>query len=259
MKLQEYPTEEAVRQALEEQWSQLEHGAQYLFNKSHSLAYAHVTYYNAYAKAHYPQAWAAAYLEVYKDLSIVNLCPSLFLPPCIHGIDKCHVAGDKVHLPMSVIPNLGPKVIEALVEYGPYVSVQDMLAKVPPKKVNVRHRAAISEALLGTNSFASILGVVFADDPITAKRKYYTNKGYGNTLQPASKVPGYLTDAEKFVAKGSGKTWVRGTIIDEMGKLEFMAGEELFEALTPFIKTSTVVTISGQYTRGTYWLRSINV
>jgi DNA polymerase-3 subunit alpha len=43
-------------------WDQMETFAEYGFNKSHSTAYAMITYQTAYLKAHYPVAFMAALL-----------------------------------------------------------------------------------------------------------------------------------------------------------------------------------------------------
>ena len=259
MKLKDYPTEEAVRQALENQWSQLEHGAQYLFNKSHSLAYAHLTYYTAYYKCHFPAEFAAAYIEVYGDLTICHKYPTLFGPPTIHGIDKCHVTNGIVHLPLAVVPSIGPKVLEALLEHAPFLSLEDMFQRVPARKLNVKHKAAIVSALGQVTTFAPLLGIVIGNDPIADKRSYYTNRGLGNTRDIKAKVPGYLYEVTKFVAKGSGKTWLKGVLIDELGSLEFLASEHLFDALLPFVKTSSIIVLSGQENQGTFWARDVTL
>ncbi|MEN6358470.1 MAG: DNA polymerase III subunit alpha, partial [Smithella sp.] len=48
-------------------WDQMETFAEYGFNKSHSAAYAIITYQTAYLKAHYPVAFMAALLTSEKD------------------------------------------------------------------------------------------------------------------------------------------------------------------------------------------------
>lgn len=233
--------------------------AAYQFNKSHSVAYAHLTYWNAYAKCHHPAAWAAAYLETYEDVGICHTYPSLFGPPSIKGINKCHIEQGIVHLPMSVIPGIGPKVVGALLEHAPFTSMEDMFLRVPARKLNIKHKAAIVSALGQVTTFAPLLGIVIGNDPITEKRGYYTNRGLGNTKDIKPKIPGYLYEAEKFVAKGSGKTWVRGTLIDELGSMEFLASEHLYETLLPFVKSSSIIVLSGQITNNTFWLRDLSL
>lgn len=238
--------------------------AAYQFNKSHSVAYAHITYYNAYAKTHHIHEWAAAYLETYEDLGIVHQHPQLFAPPCLQGINKCHisVADDgtkRVHLPMTCIPSLGPTTIAVLLEHAPYHNLEDMFARVPKAKFNVRHREAVVAALNNSSTLAPILGVVLGTDPIISKRKYYTNKGLGNTKNVKFKVPGYLVDISKFVAKKSGRVWCKGVLVDELGKLEFMADESFYEAALPFVKTSAIVTLDTNMTNGTCWVRGITI
>jgi DNA polymerase-3 subunit alpha len=48
-------------------WEQMETFAKYGFNKSHSTAYAMISYQTAYLKAHYPSAFMAALLTSEKD------------------------------------------------------------------------------------------------------------------------------------------------------------------------------------------------
>ena len=59
----------------EEFWIELEEFARYAFNKSHACAYAHVSYYTAWFKYHYPVEYMTAvsnYTDVNKMLEVIN-------------------------------------------------------------------------------------------------------------------------------------------------------------------------------------------
>jgi len=56
-----------ARETVEKIYETIVHFAEYGFNKSHSAAYAHVTYYTAWLKAYYPTEYFAALLASFVD------------------------------------------------------------------------------------------------------------------------------------------------------------------------------------------------
>jgi DNA polymerase III alpha subunit len=56
-----------TKENAEEMWSDIQHSGSWIFNKSHAVSYALISYWTAWAKAHYPLEFAAANLNNAKD------------------------------------------------------------------------------------------------------------------------------------------------------------------------------------------------
>ncbi|HLO46803.1 MAG TPA: OB-fold nucleic acid binding domain-containing protein [Kamptonema sp.] len=143
------------------------------FNKSHSMAYAYVTYQTAYLKANYPVEYMAALLtansgdqdKVQKyianciKMSIeieppdINRSEVTFtpLPKQMTGAEK-----DKILFGMSAVKNLGDNAIANILETrqkgGPFKSLADFCERVDLKAVNSR----ASEALIQCGAFDAL-------------------------------------------------------------------------------------------------------
>lgn len=98
---------------------------EYGFNKSHSAAYAFVSYQTAYLKAHYPVEYMASLLSAQPDkqediIKYVNDCRSngiSILPPDINhsGLDfTCE--NNSIRFGLKAIKGLGDKAIESILE-----------------------------------------------------------------------------------------------------------------------------------------------
>ena len=116
----------------------------YGFNKSHSAAYALVSYRTAWLKANYTAEFMAAtmtsvmddpdkvpkYIEHCKDLGIK------MLPPDINESgDKFNVVGGNIRYAMSAVKNVGREVVRSIVrereENGKYLSLADLCRRLP--------------------------------------------------------------------------------------------------------------------------------
>lgn len=147
--------------------------AEYCFNKSHSTAYAYVTYQTAYLKANYPVEYMAALLtansgdqdKVQKYIancqklgieveppdinrSYVDFTP---LPKITTGADK-----DKIVFGLSAIKNIGDGAIENILTArqsdGPFTSLADLCTRINLSAVNKR----AFEALIYCGAFDSL-------------------------------------------------------------------------------------------------------
>ena len=136
----------------------MEKFAGYGFNRSHSAAYALVSYHTAWLKAHYPAHFMAAVLSA--DMDSTDKVVTL--------IDECRTMGIKVHSPdinrcvwkfsvvadggigygLGAIKGVGQGAIEAIVEErearGPYSDLFEFCRRVDGRKVNRR----VVEALI---------------------------------------------------------------------------------------------------------------
>ena len=97
----------------------------YGFNKSHSTAYAFVSYQTAYLKAHYPSEYMAALMTIYMDnqdrlVEYINECRRMGLEvrlPDINKSDGNFTPFDKyVLFGLSAVKNVGTAVVEQIIK-----------------------------------------------------------------------------------------------------------------------------------------------
>jgi DNA polymerase-3 subunit alpha len=163
----------------------LEYFAGYGFNKSHSAAYALITYQTAWLKAHYPVELLCAILTSDKDriekvvrtIADARAIGVTVLPPDVNESDTdfkvvyTHPDGRKplrraekirdplgpqIRFGLGAVRGLGGAALEALFEArrdGPFRHVFDLAARVDAKRVN----KAVFEALVQCGAFDSTL------------------------------------------------------------------------------------------------------
>lgn len=126
--------------------------AGYGFNKSHSAAYALVSYRTAYLKTHYLTEFMAALLTTEmgntdKVLDYMNDCKNHVmevLPPDVNQSEvNFTVVGDKkIRFGLAAVKNVGEAAIEAIVkskkEKGPYSNLVEFCERVDIRKANKR-------------------------------------------------------------------------------------------------------------------------
>ncbi len=134
--------------------------ANYGFNKSHSVAYAFVTYQTAYLKANYPVEFMAALLTIEargadgqnKTLKNINQCLRMgieVLPPDVNESDLEFTGrGKTIRFGLQGLRGVGTQaaqaVIDARTKEGRFKSLYDFTAKVDMKKLNRK----VAEALI---------------------------------------------------------------------------------------------------------------
>ena len=151
--------------------------AGYGFNKSHSAAYALVSYQTLWMKAHFPQPFMAAVMSADMDntdkiVTLVDECKNMgltLLPPDVNsGLYKFTVnEDDEIVYGIGAVKGVGEGPIETIIAAreadGPFVDLFDFCARVDLKKTNKRilerliksgamdnlgpHRAALFETL----------------------------------------------------------------------------------------------------------------
>jgi DNA polymerase III subunit alpha len=144
----------------------MEKFAGYGFNKSHSAAYALLSYQTAWLKAHYPAAFMAAVLSSDMDktdkvVTLIDECASMNLlvqPPDVNeSMYAFRVAGVKsIRYGMGAIKGVGASAVEAIIEErtanGPYKNLPDLCRRVDLQRVNRR----VFEALIRSGSLDRI-------------------------------------------------------------------------------------------------------
>jgi DNA polymerase-3 subunit alpha len=129
----------------------MEKFAAYGFNKSHSAAYALVSYYTAYLKAHFPVEFMAALMSTEmnnteKIIMYVNACRDMDIevqPPNINaGIARFSVKDGNILFAMAAIKNVGEEAIDEIVaerdKGGPFADIFDFCERINLKRVTKR-------------------------------------------------------------------------------------------------------------------------
>ncbi|HKY07476.1 MAG TPA: DNA polymerase III subunit alpha, partial [Candidatus Binatia bacterium] len=132
-------------------FDQMETFARYGFNKSHSAAYALVSYQTAYLKTHYPVEFMAALMtsemgdtdKVIKNLAECREREIEVLAPDINESRSDFTpVGDKIRFGLAAVKNVGEKAVELILQSrnqdGPFESLFDFCRRVDLTAVNRR-------------------------------------------------------------------------------------------------------------------------
>ncbi len=166
----------------------MEKFAGYGFNKSHSAAYALISYQTAYLKTHYTQAFMAATFScdmgsTDKVATLVNDCQTMgmeIFPPDINASDWGFIPEEKgIRYGLGAIKGVGEAVILEMVstrkESGVFTSFEDMILRLPERTMNKRTCEALMKAgamhAVIPHVHAGIEGMAEALDEAVRRRK----------------------------------------------------------------------------------------
>ncbi len=144
----------------------MEYFAGYGFNKSHSAAYAVITYHTAYLKANYPVQYMVAQLSCEKQntdktIDYIDDCRYMgieVIPPDINESqdDFTISCGNKIRFGLGAIKNVGDKAIESITQSrekrGTFTSLLDFCKRVDMRVVNKQ----VIESLIKSGCFDSL-------------------------------------------------------------------------------------------------------
>jgi DNA polymerase-3 subunit alpha len=154
------------RNAADEIFQQMETFAAYGFNKSHSAAYALVSFQTAWLKAHYPREFLAALLtmemgdtdKVYKNLADARRHGVHVLPPDVNSSRADFtVCPEGIRFGLGATKGVGEKAIEIIVaarEDGPFRSLPDFCSRTASDDSQVNRR--IVEGLIKAGAFDTL-------------------------------------------------------------------------------------------------------
>jgi len=130
-------------------FEQIEQFAKYGFNKSHSTAYALISYQTAYLKANHPGAFLAAVMSCYitavdQMITYLDECKVLgleVLPPHVNlSSNNFSLQDDKIVYGLVALKGVGERAIEAIIDQreraGPFKTLFDLTSRVEPELVN---------------------------------------------------------------------------------------------------------------------------
>jgi DNA polymerase III subunit alpha len=143
-------------------WNLIEYFSGYGFNKSHSTAYAFISYQTAYLKANYPNAFMAALLTSEKDntdkiVRYIGECKRLkipVLPPSVNeSYSEFSCVEATIRFGLSAIKNVGLGAVESILESrkneGKFKSLQDFAERVDLRLCNRK----VTESLIKCGAF----------------------------------------------------------------------------------------------------------
>ncbi len=152
----------AKEKVAEKIWELIDYFSGYGFNKSHSTAYAAVSYQTAYLKAHYPVEFMTAlltsemnntdkvvqYIEAAKKMGID------VLPPAVNeSFSDFTCVGNHIRFGLAAIKNVGSTAIESIIatrlKEGPFRSLFDFVQRVELRTCN--HK--VMESLIKCGAF----------------------------------------------------------------------------------------------------------
>ena len=123
----------------------IEKFAGYGFNKSHSAAYAMITYQTAWLKKYYPAEFFAALLtyeadnmeKIAKYIEEAKTLGINVLPPNVQKSNhEFTPVENKILFGLSAIKGIGAKAIESIVADRPFKNLEDFILKIDSSKVN---------------------------------------------------------------------------------------------------------------------------
>lgn len=150
--------------------------AEYGFNKSHSAAYAYLSYQTAFLKAHYPVEFMTANLttdmgDTDKVVKLINECRNMsiqILPPDINLSEReFRIFGNSVRFGLEAVKGVGSSAIEVLLRErgnGLFTSFEEFLKRVDNKRVNKK----VIESLIKAGAFDSLYNGKSRDSGQTA-------------------------------------------------------------------------------------------
>lgn len=143
-------TSGAKKETAELFWDQLEEFANYCFNKSHAACYGLISYWTAYLKAHFPEAFMAALMTSDADdterLAIeITECKHMGIKVLSPDVNESYVEfavvpGEKeIRFGMAAVKGVGVGVVEEILrarEEGKFLGIEDFAKRVSTQKVN---------------------------------------------------------------------------------------------------------------------------
>ena len=142
----------------------MEHFSGYGFNKSHSAAYALISYQTAYLKAHFPVEYMCAFLTSVIDnqdrvVYYLRECKRMgieILPPDINeSFENFTVTKGRIRFGLGAIKNVGITAVSSIVEArkeGKFTSLMDFCLRVDLRQLNKR----VIENLILAGAFDSL-------------------------------------------------------------------------------------------------------
>jgi DNA polymerase-3 subunit alpha len=194
----------ARKETAEKFWEQLEEFANYCFNKSHAACYGLISYWTAYLKAHYPDAFMAAVMTSDQDdidrLAIeIAECKHMGIKVLSPDVNESFVEfaivpnKSEIRFGMAAIKGVGVGAVEEVLrarEDGKFKSIEDFAKRVSVKKFNKKAWDSLIKSG-GFDEFGDRSDLLFNLETIQA----YANKVQKEALSGQTDLFGNMADA----------------------------------------------------------------
>lgn len=180
----------------------MEKFAEYGFNKSHSAAYALISYHTAYLKAHYSTEFMAALLssemgDQDKLLKYIAACKDMgvvILPPDIQtGQWKFTVCDKGIVFGLGAVKNVGEEAIRELMAAreadGAFASLLDLCCRVPLRKMTKRVLESLIKGGACDCFNVSRAGLLASLEAVIAKAQKKNREKESNQISLLSMMP----------------------------------------------------------------------
>ncbi len=214
------------RQKVQKLWDDIEKFASYSFNKSHSTAYAYLTYWTAYIKTYYPEEFFAVKLSTEgNDDKFLNLLLDMedfgieLLPPDVNRSKAEFSIEDKgkIRFGLARIKNVGDQSAKDIVsereKNGNFRDIFDIAERLDSKKLNKRVLEALIKA--GAFDFSGVdRGIMLAtvDKALSAGQKSREHRALGQ-----NSLLGLLENKDMKPVVG----YEKAEVLPEKKKLDF--------------------------------------
>lgn len=266
-------TEAVGPRKAEKLWSDVEAGAGYGFNKSHSVAYSILGYQCAWLKYHYPVEFMAAVLRNEKDKDAVTdyliECKRMGIKVLLPHVNKSGLMvepeGDNgVRLGLTSIKFIAQKAANNLLAARPFETYADLEAKAAVKG------SGITSRMLG--ALNAVGAARFKDNPLNGRERdnfyeYLKIPAFGHIdLEPVVKYK--FRPLDEYSEKGvfpvlgmvrgikRGEGWARVEIVNEEGSVGIFADKdtpieagEMYALLVADNRIARYVTVEDLYNK----------
>lgn len=168
-------------------WDSIVTAGRYVFNKSHSDAYALIAYLSQYIKAHYPAAFYEAALNIESDGGAIRtvvgdaLAHNVpILPPDVNESGDGFAASSRgVLCSLTHLRGVGDAATAEIIAKRPFTSFDDFMTRINRRAVNVRCVRTLAAAgafdCWITNRRAVVDGIEAVAKDMGRKRRAYTS------------------------------------------------------------------------------------
>lgn len=220
--------------------------ADYCFNKSHSTAYAFLTYQTAYLKANYPVEYCAALLhsnmnqsdKLVRYLADANTLGVHVMPPSINRsslgftVDRGVMNSPVVLFGLEAVKSLGTSVGTALIEererHGPFHDIIDLIDRVDLRLLNKRSMGSLIQAGAFDELHPNRKVLLEKLDSLLTNRRKLRDK------RRRREVKGMTTEEEECLSEEEQLSWEAEKVLlaaacieeSDFSQLERLAGEK---------------------------------
>lgn len=179
------------QEAAQSLWGEIETAGRYVFNRSHSAAYALIAYMCQFLKVHYPAEFYCAALNIESDANEIR---AIVRDAVAHGVEvapphvnwsqrQFDVVDGRIVASLLHLTGVGETAVAEILRKRPYISIDDFLERIERTKVNAKVIKTLAQAgALGeliANPRAIVDGLDDVSNDRNKKRRKWTTWSEG--------------------------------------------------------------------------------